>query len=113
MNYRVDGRGSIPGGNKIAFSPPEHPHQLWVQPASYPMCTGKFSTGVKQHNGEANHSPPFIAEVKNAEAITLLPHMSSWHGVYLIKHWHNFTFTFTISSTPMSPKLRLPLKFTD
>jgi hypothetical protein len=76
------------------------------------MGTRRFSARIKQHNGVANHTPPFIDEVKNAESITPLPHVSSCHGVYLIKHWDIFTFTFTAPSTPMSPKFCLPLKFT-
>jgi hypothetical protein len=44
----------------------------WVQWA--------FSPGVKQEEREADHSAPSSAEVKKGEAMTPLPHMSSWHS---------------------------------
>jgi hypothetical protein len=35
---------------------------------------------IKRPGREVEHSFPFSAEVKNDGAITLLPHMSSWHS---------------------------------
>jgi hypothetical protein len=46
------------------------------------MGTGPLSQGVKQQGREADHSPPFSAEIKNGGAILALPHMSSWHYAY-------------------------------
>jgi hypothetical protein len=37
-----------------------------AHPASYPMVPGALSLGVKRPGREADHSPPFSAEVKNA-----------------------------------------------
>jgi hypothetical protein len=50
---------------------PIHPPAQWV--------SGTTSPGVKRPGREADHSPPFSAEVKNGGAIPPLPHMSSWH----------------------------------
>jgi len=37
-----------------------------AHPASYPSGTGVLSLGVKQEGREANHSPAYSADVKNA-----------------------------------------------
>jgi hypothetical protein len=50
---------------------PTRPHRKWVP--------GLFH-GVKRQRREADHSPPPSTEVKNIEAISPLPHMSSWRG---------------------------------
>jgi hypothetical protein len=34
------------------------------------------------HRGEAAHSPPSSAEVKNGGAIPPLPHIPSWHSAW-------------------------------
>jgi hypothetical protein len=48
-----------------------------AHPAPYPMDTGGASPGVKLPGHEADHSPPFSADVKNGRAIPPLLHMSS------------------------------------
>jgi hypothetical protein len=48
-----------------------------AHPASYPMGTEAGYSVVKRPRREADHSPPSIAEVKNAEAIPPLPYKSS------------------------------------
>jgi hypothetical protein len=60
--------------------------------ASYPVGIGALSPGVKRSGHEADNSPPSSAEVKNGGAIPSLPHTSSWHSAYSVKHRHNFTF---------------------
>jgi hypothetical protein len=52
-----------------------------AHPASYPKDAREISLEAKWPGREANHSPPFNAEVKNGGAITPLPYMSSWHSV--------------------------------
>jgi hypothetical protein len=47
--------------------------------------------GVERLGCEANHSPPFGAQIKNGGATPPLPAMTSWHGAYLIKQTDNFT----------------------
>jgi hypothetical protein len=37
-----------------------------VHPASYLMATGRLSPGGKRRRGEADHSPPASAEVKES-----------------------------------------------
>jgi hypothetical protein len=54
------------------------------------------SPGVKRQWREADHSLSSSAEVRNGGAKPPLPHMSSWHGAYLIKHRDNFTIYTTI-----------------
>jgi hypothetical protein len=51
-----------------------------AQPASSPMGTGGCFPGGKAAGREADHSPPFSAEVKNGGAIPPLPHVFSWRG---------------------------------
>jgi hypothetical protein len=41
---------------------------------------GGFSPGGKAAGGEADHSPPSSAEVKNGGAIHSLLYMSSWRS---------------------------------
>jgi hypothetical protein len=47
---------------------------------------------LKRPGREADHSTPFIAEVKNGGAMPLVSHLSLWRDTYLIKHKDNFTF---------------------
>jgi hypothetical protein len=49
---------------------------------SFPVGTrGSLTTRVKRQEREADHLPPFSAEVKNDGAVPPLPHTSSWRGV--------------------------------
>jgi hypothetical protein len=66
-DYRLDDRVSIPGTSKEFF-----PSNLCVHttseayPASYPMVTGDRIPGGKARPGrDADHSTPFISDVKN------------------------------------------------
>jgi hypothetical protein len=43
-------------------------------------------------NTIVDHTPPSSAKVKKSGAIPPLPHISSCHSAYLIKHRDNFTF---------------------
>jgi len=52
--------------------------------------SGVLSAGVKRLGREADHSPPFSAEVKKAWSYTSTPQVRL-HGVVL-KHTDNFTF---------------------
>jgi hypothetical protein len=62
-----------------------------VHPASYPMGTRDSFLGLKGSGREADHSPPFSVEVKNAWSYTSTPPISP-HD--------NFTFTFTSRLIP-------------
>jgi len=56
---------SIPSRNKISFSSPKHPDQLWIPPSLlFNDYLGSFLE-VKQPGHETDHSPPTIAEIKN------------------------------------------------
>jgi hypothetical protein len=71
--YRLDGRTSIPGRDKIfIFSIAS---RLALGPTQ--LVPGTVSSGVKQPRSEAVHSTPSSAEVKNAGAIPSLPLMPS------------------------------------
>jgi hypothetical protein len=56
-----------------------------IQPGSgfhlafYAITIGGISLEVKQPGREADHLPPFSAEVKHDGAIAPLPDMLSWH----------------------------------
>jgi hypothetical protein len=64
--------GWIPGGGWELFSKPPRPERLWGPP----------SLGVKRPGGEADHSPPSSAEVK--ESVELYLHSPiRLHGVVL------------------------------
>jgi hypothetical protein len=58
------------------------------------MGTGSDFDGIKRPGHKADHPTP-CSEVKNGGAICPLPHTSSWHSAWLVKHRENFTFTFT------------------
>jgi hypothetical protein len=73
--------GSIRGreGNFFSFIHNVHTG-CGAQPAAYPVgIGGSLSLGVKRPFGEADHSPPSSAEVKNGGAIPSSP-TSSWSG---------------------------------
>jgi hypothetical protein len=73
--------------------------RIWVSmsvvrhPASYPMGIRDSFVGVKRPGRDADHSPPSIAEVKNAWSYTFTPQyvFMVW---CLVKHRDNFTFIF-------------------
>jgi hypothetical protein len=72
-DYRLDGRGSIPGTG--------------ARPGSYPMGTrGLFAQGTKLPGHKANHSPPISAEVKIGGSIL--------HSPYVFMAWCNFAVYF-------------------
>jgi hypothetical protein len=57
--------------SNLAFGPAKLPIQ-WAP--------GAVSPEVMRLDREADYSPPSSVEVKNGEAIPLLPHTSSWRG---------------------------------
>jgi hypothetical protein len=81
-----DGRGSIPGKGKIfSFS------TACILTLGHTQPPIQCVPAVKRPGLEADHSPPFSAEIKNSGTIPPLPHMSSWHNAQLIKR-RDFTF---------------------
>jgi hypothetical protein len=76
--------------SRTALRPTQPPIQ-WV--------TGALSSGLKVPGREADHSPPFSAEIKDwVELYLYSPNMPSWRDAQLKKHRDNFTvyiFTFT------------------
>jgi hypothetical protein len=72
--------------SRMALRPTQPPIQ-WVP--------GALSLGVKRPGREADNSPPFSAEVKNAWSYTSTPQyvFMTW---CLVKHRDNFIFTFTL-----------------
>jgi hypothetical protein len=74
--------------SRTALGPTQPPIQ-WVP--------GALSLGVKRPGRRADHSPPSIAEVKNACSYTSTPQyvFMAW---CLVKHRDNFTFTGRIPS---------------
>jgi hypothetical protein len=78
MGYGLDGRGSIPCGNKVFFSSlsllgPNQPPIQWVP--------GAVSSRVKRQGRKANHSLPNSAKIKNGGVIP--PLSVCLHGVLL------------------------------
>jgi hypothetical protein len=61
LGYGLDGRYRVQPGSG-------------AHPASYPMCTGGFSLGIKRPGPESDHSSPSSAEMKNDGARPSLPH---------------------------------------
>jgi hypothetical protein len=61
-------RVSIPGGGSNGIFSLHHRIQTVPEahPASYPSGTEALTPGVKGPYCEADHSPPFSADVKNA-----------------------------------------------
>jgi hypothetical protein len=73
--YGLDGRGSIPSRDKIfLFYVTSRPA---VGPTQPPIqCVpGAVSPGVKRQGREADHSSASSAEVKNGDAIPVVPHI--------------------------------------
>jgi hypothetical protein len=95
LGYKLDDRGSIPGGelgiflcttaSRTTLGPTQPPIQ-WVP--------GALSLGIKRPGCEADHSPPSSAEVKECvELYFHSPDTPSWCGAQLKKeHRDNFYF---------------------
>jgi hypothetical protein len=71
-------------------------------PASSPIGTGVSVPGGKTAWGEADHSHPPSAEVKNGGTMNPLPRMSSWLSAQLITHRDNFTFCLLLKRKKIS-----------
>jgi hypothetical protein len=94
LGYRLDDRGS-----RVRFPAEAGNFSLrhrvqngsGAHPPSYPVDTKGSFPEVKRPGGEADHSPPSRAEVKNARSYTSIPQyvFMAW---YLVKHRDNFTF---------------------
>jgi hypothetical protein len=52
-----------------------------AHPASIQWVSGALSPGVNRLECEADHSPSYNTEVKNAWEHNLIPHTSSWLGI--------------------------------
>jgi hypothetical protein len=86
LGYGLDDRGSrvrFPTGARNFSLHHRVRNGSGAHPASYPMgIPVVLSLGVKRSGGEADHSPPFNADVKKMHgAIPPLPNTSSWRGV--------------------------------
>jgi len=55
--------GSRKPRNRKNF-PPKRPDLFWAHRASYSVCTVGHVDGIKRQEREAEHLPPYIAEVK-------------------------------------------------
>jgi hypothetical protein len=76
MDFGLDSWVSIPSRKEVflystVFRPALRPSQPPIQ-----WVLGALSQGVKQLEGESDHSAP--SEVKHGGAIPPLPHISSW-----------------------------------
>jgi hypothetical protein len=71
---------------------------------------GVLSLGVKLPGREADYSPPFSAEIKNAWSCTSIPQyvFMAW---CLVKHRDNFAFTFYLSICIGDDTLRYKLLY--
>jgi hypothetical protein len=72
---------------------------------------GALSSGVKRPRHESDHSPTSNAEVKNGGAILPLPHTSSCHSAYLIKHRDSLPLPFTEIIKSIDAFLRFILSY--
>jgi hypothetical protein len=72
------------------------------------MDTWRTFPGVKRPGREANHSPPYSAEVKKAWRYTPIPHyvFMAW---CFVKHMEKFTFTSNLFILVGKPELKRPL----
>jgi hypothetical protein len=99
--YGTDGRGSIPGREKISlfytvFRPPLGPTpNQWVQ--------GALISGLKRQGRETYHSPPSSVEGKIGGVMSQFLHTSSWRGAYLIKRRDTSTLSVIISGQDILP----------
>ena len=75
----------MPAGTKYVSLRQSVKTDSGAHPASCPLDSGVYSPGVKRPVGEANHSPPFSAVLKNEWIYTSSPptclHGLAWHGV--------------------------------
>lgn len=49
-----------------------------------------MGTRLKRYSREADHSPPYVAKIKNDGALPLLLYKSSGNTAYLIKLEHGY-----------------------
>jgi hypothetical protein len=76
--YRLDGRGPVPGRDKILlFSTTSRPSLGPTQPPIH-WVPGAISLRLKRQGREADHSPPSSAEVKNGGDIPPVSYTSYW-----------------------------------
>jgi len=94
LGYVLDDPDSIPGRGWELFSSPPRPDQL--SGTSRQWVLGALSSGVKRPEREAELSPTFTAEVKNAWSYICTPPyvFMTW---FFVKPRDNFTFTFTFT----------------
>jgi hypothetical protein len=64
-----------------------------VHPASYQMSTGGSFPGNKVAGGEADHSPPSSAKVRNGSSYISTPPYVFMERCF-VKHRDNFTFLY-------------------
>jgi hypothetical protein len=72
-DYGLDGRGSIPGSDKIFLSSPQRPDRVCGPPNLLSSGHRGCSLGVKWPRREAYHPPLPSAEVKNGNSYTPTP----------------------------------------
>jgi hypothetical protein len=79
-SYGLDGQSSISGKCNLFLLHSVRPPLRLTQPPMQ-LVPGALYPVENRPGREADHSPPTDAEVKNGEAISPLPHESSWCGV--------------------------------
>lgn len=86
MSYGLGGQGSIPDKGKII--PMSIVSRLTLGPIKPPIqwVPAALSPWLKRPGGEAEHSPPSPAEVKNDGGKSPFPNTSSQHVVYVLKN---------------------------
>jgi hypothetical protein len=77
---RLRGQSSSRGRGKIFLLSTSSRPVLGPTQPPIQWVPGGLSSGIKRPGREADHSPPFIAEVKKGGARPLLTHTSSWHS---------------------------------
>jgi hypothetical protein len=86
----IEERGAIPGRGRN-FSLHHRVHGYGAHPASYPVGTRGYFTGVERPGREADNSSPSNAEVKNAYNYTSTPQYV-FMACGLVKHRESFIF---------------------
>jgi hypothetical protein len=98
VDYWLKDPGTIPGSARWLSL--LHIVQTYsgTHPSSYPVGTGGLSAGLKQQGHEADHQ--LLPRSRKVELYVYSP--TFLHGIVLklIKHWDNFTFSFTIHCSP-------------